>query len=264
MGARCEHGSRSGTGPESSPTTHAQANMRACGALAPARPAKVTSLHRDGTWSRGIATMWDHYRTMKRQIGVHTRSIWRAWKHMAKFCRASRAFRKEAKHRKKQLVDGFLSEAHQCALQGDVSQWYKRVRYICPKTKLDSIHLRADDGTLLSPEKSIQALHAHYYQLFHDPSHRPCTIPPLFWAPFTIPEIEHALGKLPLRKATLPSKPPAVAWRAAAGSLATHIHATLEQFWCGESFTLPAESTGTFLCCASFQSLGKLPTALRP
>ena len=128
------------------------------GMLAPTRPATVPSLHQDPIWQTGIANMWAHYRMMKGQHGSGLRSIWRAWHHLARFRRASRRFKAEAKQRRKQLVDAFLAEAHGCALQGDTCQWYKRIRHLCPKAKLDGIHLRSASGELLSTEQSIQEL----------------------------------------------------------------------------------------------------------
>ena len=54
-----------------------------------------------------------------RGCGAH--SLFQAWKHWAAFFKASRVFRQEARHRKKALVDEFLSEAQECAIRRDTS-----------------------------------------------------------------------------------------------------------------------------------------------
>ena len=98
---------------------------------------QVPSLHQDATWTKGVASMWRHYKAMRNLRGAHTRNIFHAWRHMTCFQRASRTFRTEARARKRYLVDQFLREAGECAIKGDVHQWYRRIRYICPKAKVE-------------------------------------------------------------------------------------------------------------------------------
>ena len=215
----------------------------------PAPAARVTSLHKDPQWRTGISKMWGHYKRMKGQTGHDICNVWQAWKHMTQFCAGSKRFRAEARQRRKQLLDLFLADAQECAIRGDTSQWYKRVRHICPKVKLESIHLRSAQGALLSPEQSIDALRTYYEALFHDPDYHPVPIPALSCVPFTVADIERAIWHLPVHKATLPELPPALAWRAAASSLAAHIHATLQNHWCTQPFcTIPAEWYKSTLC----------------
>ena len=217
-------------------------------ALPTAPSPQVTSLHRDTTWTKGVASMWGHYRAMKQLRGQSVQHVFRAWKHWCQFHRASQRFRKEAKRRKQALVDEFLQEAGDYAMKGDASQWYRRVRVLCPKNKLERIHLRAAEGVLLSPEMSIQALEAYYTELFHDSTYVPSPIPALSAVPFSRSEIESAILQLPLRKAVLPGLPPAIAWHAAACSLAADIRQTLQQCWCEGPCILPADWYRSAIC----------------
>ena len=75
-------------------------------------PARVPRRHQDGK-------MWEHYRIMRgiRGNGIHC--ILKAWKHWTHFYKASRVFRREARQRKKALVDDCLSEAQECAIRRD-------------------------------------------------------------------------------------------------------------------------------------------------
>ena len=177
--------------------------------LPQAHAPRVPSLHQDKLWTTGVANMWGHYRAMRNITSRDVHGIFRAWRHHACFFKASRRFRREARQRKKALIDEFLSEAQECAIRRDTSQWYKRIRHLCPKAKLEKIHLRADDGTLLSPEGSLQALATYYADLFRDQSYTPESLPPLCQVPFSISEIEAAILRLPPRKALLPDLPPA-------------------------------------------------------
>ena len=201
---------------------------------------QVPSLHQDAEWTKIVAGMWRHYKAMRSLRGAHTRNLFHAWRHMTCFQRASRTFRAEARARRRYLVDQFLREAGECAIKGDVHQWYRRIRYICPKARMEKIHLRDSTGAMMSPEQSIQCLRQYYRDIFHDPAYTPEPLPALPRVPFSIAEIEAAIHKLPVRKAALPELPPTVAWKAAAGGLAARIHQTLQQCWCQGSCRLPA------------------------
>ena len=157
------------------------------------KPARVTSLHQDGQWTKGVASMWAKYRAMRSIRRQGLSQILQAWQLWTSFRKDSQPCRKEARARKQCLVDEFLVEAQGCAIKRDISQWYKRVRTICPKNKLESIHLRSDGGELLSPEQSLQELHEYYAQLFHYRTYQPEPLPPMSPVPFTEVEIARRL-----------------------------------------------------------------------
>ena len=226
---------------------------------------QVPSLHQDAAWTKGVANMWMHYRAMRNLRGAHTRNIFQAWRHMTCFQRASRTFRKEARARKRYLVDQFFIEAGECTIRGDIHQWYRRIRYICPKAKMEKIHLQDANGALMSPEQSIQCLQQYNRVIFHDPTYTPEPLPALPRVPFSVSEIEAAIHKLPVRKAALPELPPAIARKAAASGLAARIHQALQRCWCHGPCRLPAAWYKSTLCL--LPKPGKSPThpkALRP
>ena len=169
--------------------------------------------------------------------------------HLAAFRRQSRVFRAEARARKPQLVDAFLSEASECSLRQDPAQWYQRIRRICPAGRREGIHLRDAAGHLLRPQESMHELQTFFGDLFQDAQYRPKPLPALPKVPFTVEELQHAICKLPSRQAALPTVAPSVVWKDVAYELAQHIHQALEQCWCSDQpCYLPEEWHLAVLC----------------
>ena len=183
------------------------------------------------------------------------------------FKRQSRQFRIEAKQSKRQLVQTFLQDAHHCCLKQDPAQWYQRIRCLCRANRREGIHLRGPSDDLLSPHESIQALREFFSDLFTDRDYQPEPLPPLNHVPFTKEELCHAIAKLPIRQAAVPTVAPTIVWKDhCASTCGSHVQNPAGVLVCGNGpCLLPAAWHAATACLLPKPGKApKRPGNLRP
>ena len=202
---------------------------------------------------------------MRAMKGASLKTIVAVWRSLAAFTRHSARFRKEAQQRRRQLVEEFLQDSHQCALQHDAGVWYQRINQLCPKSKREHIHLRSKEGETLSPEDALREIQQYFGTLFSDPTYKPQPLPPMQDVPFSSEDLERSLRALPIRKATLGTVAPAIMWQATASCVAVHLHKELKRLWCQSNCSLPDDWYHSILwLMAKPGKAPRTPSALHP
>ena len=176
-----------------------------------------------------------------REMRCRTRSLtWReqmfqAWRSWAKFQRLFTLHKKCRAKLRRQRLQAQLDAAKQAADRNDARALYGIVRRLAPKQAKRGIHLRAADGSLLSPAEELKAFQQHFQERFRAGTAEEmsyCSQQLMLSQPYNLTqaEIENQLRKTPARKAVPAMSAPTIL-KLAASHIAELTALYLQTLW---------------------------------
>ena len=197
----------------------------------PARPRKDERVSQNPLFTTRARELWRLYRAY-RSVGRCTQQNvlgkWRLW---AQFRKASKLMRDSAKLVKRQRVKDIMTELEQAAQSGDQGGTYAAVRKLAPWKPAMKPNIRGASGELLTPAQQLQALTSHAEEKFCQGADFIPTGTLREGIRVTSTQIQHALRRLPIRKAAPPTAAPSALWKNSAHALADLFHEQIAHMW---------------------------------
>ena len=107
------------------------------------------------------------------------------------------------------------------------TSFFRRIRTLCPKQRLQRIHIFDSRGQPLSPQQEFDELVQYFEIQFNDPDFHHPDLTLLQVLPFDEEAVYEALRRMPAIKAVAPPSLPAVVWKALAPEMASSIYQAL-------------------------------------
>ena len=213
---------------------------------------------------RDIRSMWMAYRHMNtRPRGAGFRSVFRAWTAYAAFARSSRQLRCQSRAARRAWLTQQINAASEAASRNDLSEVYRIIRTIAPKSRRDPVRIRTPDGHLLSPHQQFEAIHTYFSKAFqrqraYEPAACAGTLE------LCRGEVVDAIQALKPRKAVPSGSPIAEIWQLHPTEFARFFVAVYDRTRCtGEA--LPSNMTHCELTLLPKPNkVSRLPSDLRP
>ena len=197
----------------------------------PVRPRRDEQISQDPQFSMRARELWRLYKDY-RAIGRCTqRTVLTKWRLWVQFRKASKQMRDSVKEVKRQKVKAIMLELEQAASKGDQGGTYVAVRRLAPWKPAAKPSIRGASGEFLTPSQQLQALLTHAEEKFCQgvdfiPQGTLCK-----GVLVTSTQIQHALRKLPIRKAAPPTAAPSALWKNSANELADLFHGPIASMW---------------------------------
>ena len=128
--------------------------------------------------------------------------------------------------------------------------FFRRIRTLCPKQRLQCIHIFDSHGQPLSPQQEFDEFVQYFGNQFNDPDFQQPDLPPLQVLPFDEAAVYEALRRMPAAKVVAPPSLPAIVWKVLAPELASSTYHALAYWWSVNPPKL--QMTGRLDGCTSF------------
>ena len=173
--------------------------------------------------------------------------------------------RQQSRLNKRHKLDSILAEGADLALWGQIFEWYRKIRRLCPKQYNRKIQFFDDHGMPLNPTQEIQAIERYYAELYLDASLPDFGRQPLTYLSFDCQDVRDALRDMPRMKDLAPDDFLAYIWKHFADDLAPYVRATFEYCWLGNEITPPPHwIVGWIHLLPKPNKVPSKPRALRP
>ena len=141
--------------------------LRVCKQLFPPTRRNYSRPGQQAEVVRNIRNMWMAYRRMKaRPRGAGFSSVFRAWTAYTAFARSSRQLRSQSRAARRAWLTQQIHAASEAAGRSDLSEVYRIIRTLAPKSRRDPVRIRTPDGHLLSPQMQFEAIHTYFAKAF--------------------------------------------------------------------------------------------------
>ncbi|CAE7840054.1 pol [Symbiodinium sp. CCMP2592] len=202
----------------------------------PVQPKPDNRISNNPQYKASARQTWALYARLKSASVVTFSHIWRKWRLLVQFRKASRALRQQSKDLKRAFYEQQIQEAEEAAARHDQRTLYQIVKRMAPKSYKTASRLLGPDGRLMTPSGELQAILQHGKQTFAaliDVEH-----PLEPDEPLHIPEqsLQDELRALKLRKAVPAHIAPAAVWKQCHACLGSCLASALN-----DHFALPAQ-----------------------
>ncbi|CAE7771585.1 pol [Symbiodinium sp. CCMP2592] len=202
----------------------------------PVKPKPDNRISNNPQYKASARQTWALYARLKSASVVTFSHIWRKWRLLVQFRKASRALRQQSKDLKRAFYEQQIQEAEEAAARHDQRTLYQIVKRMAPKSYKTASRLLGPDGRLMTPSGELQAILQHGKQTFAaliDVEH-----PLEPDEPLHIPEqsLQDELRALKLRKAVPAHIAPAAVWKQCHACLGSCLASALN-----DHFALPAQ-----------------------
>lgn len=179
-----------------------------------------------------VLSKWQHHsqiRIWSRRI-LRKRMLFHLWHHCIRYYKMKRLHRKHNKQLKHQRLTDAMTQANQLNENHDSAGLFALIKKISPKTTPTRMQLRAQDGTMMTPEEELTLLSAYVREVWQarpfdqHPTH--CTRNPL-----SFEQVHSAIANIPPNKSVALPFASGVAWRCVADHLAHHVFESLNLWW---------------------------------
>ena len=177
------------------------------------------------------AQMW---LARKAALALHDRSVksvFQGWFNLTRYRTLHKRIRQYSRTNKRTRLEAFLREGADLAMRHQSFDFFRRIRTLCPKQRLQRIHMFDSHGQPLSPQQELDELVQYFGTQFHDPDFLQPDLPPLQVLPFDEDAVYEALRRMPATKAVAPPSLPAIVWKALAPELASSTYHALAHWW---------------------------------
>ena len=116
------------------------------------------------------ARMWQARKQAMIIRGRSIRDLFNCWAHLTTFHRLHKMVRKQSRQNKRDKLQQILSEGADLAFNGRTFDWYRKIRFLCPKQQTGGIQLFDNHGLPLNPSQEVQSIEQYYSELFADPT----------------------------------------------------------------------------------------------
>ena len=153
------------------------------------------------------------------------------WYHASRYSHLQRCHRKHAHQVRKIRFHELLQEATQAAAVHDSFRLFSVINKYAPKTARRRMQIRNQRGGVATPAEELAILKQYVTTKWDGPTilAQPYQPPP--GIPFSVSELELALGQIPGNKAVAFPYAPGLAWKAHASTLAQFVYQALENWW---------------------------------
>ena len=177
------------------------------------------------------AQMW---LARKAALALHDRSVKSLFQgsfNLTRYRTLHKRIRQYSRTNKRTRLEAFLLEGADLAMRHQSFDFFLRIRTLCPKQRLQRVHMFDSHGQPLSPQQELDELVQYFGTQFHDPDFLQPDLPPLQVLPFDEDAVYEALRRMPASKAVAPPSLPAMVWKALAPELASSTYHALAHWW---------------------------------
>ena len=182
--------------------------------------------------------MWQLFRIMRQQTGT-LKGIFQAWRCWAKFSKQHGEYKARARQLRRDGKLELLNNAREAARRGDTWSLYKLVRRIAPKAPQRKFQVQPK-GKLLTLAEEHDELITYYSSLYDTPHREVAQRHVEEQVAISVPDVEHAICSIPLRKSVDSRSAPGAAYRACADLLAPTIVQVMQIMWGSSRICVPS------------------------
>ncbi|CAE7566859.1 Pol [Symbiodinium sp. CCMP2592] len=176
--------------------------------------------------------VWQARAQLRRHtLGPPLRVAFHLWRAHWRLVKARKALHSQSNKARRDKWDQQLTEAEEAYHKHDSHSFFAIVRRLAPRRPRQRIMMRNKDGTLCTPQEEIGLIHDYWRGVFDVPTLPKCSGYLWHGLNITTKEVEMAISKLSMRKASAPTSAPLCSWRACAPDIAPLIQEYLAQHW---------------------------------
>ncbi|CAE7336692.1 unnamed protein product [Symbiodinium sp. CCMP2592] len=176
--------------------------------------------------------VWQARAQLRRHtLGPPLRVAFHLWRAHWRLVKARKALHSQSNKARRDKWDQQLTEAEEAYQKHDSHSFFAIVRRLAPRRPRQRIMMRNKDGTLCTPQEEIGLIHDYWRGVFDVPTLPKCSGYLWHGLNITTREVEMAISKLSMRKASAPTSAPLCSWRACAPDIAPLIQEYLAQHW---------------------------------
>ena len=174
---------------------------------------------------------WQHRAMLSQRRLPSLHNVFWYWYHASRYSHLQRCHRKHAHQVRKIRFHELLQEATQAAAVHDSFRLFSVINKYAPKTARRRMQIRNQRGGVATPAEELAILKQYVTTKWDGPTilAQPYQPPP--GIPFSVSELELALGQIPGNKAVAFPYAPGLAWKAHASTLAQFVYQALENWW---------------------------------
>ena len=150
---------------------------------------------------------------------------------MTRYHTLHKQIRQYSRTNKRTRLKAFLREGADLSTRHQSFDFFRRIRTLCPKQRLQCIHIFDSHGQPLSPQQELDEFVQYFGNQFNDPDFQQPDLPPLQVLPFDEAAVYEALRRMPAAKVVAPPSLPAIVWKVLAPELASSTYHALAYWW---------------------------------